>query len=431
MKFKPISASEALRGRQLLPSNHNRFSAFMPRDNSVFNSRERSSSAKRKASEEGPSASQPQVKKRIQVGSAPAPAGTVDLSKLESMNKKIGSLYNISARLNEEVTKTTVSPELGTVLHSLCELMNASISLQEELVNSLTVTTPPAGPVPKVTIEDVTDVIDSDMDTGNTGSFSYSQVASRRPLRQKQLHQLKPPSTPVPAIDPKVKKFQDAIKMAEKSTLIFNLDMGNTKLLNEKSILSKATLALTAKAAEVEGKSLNKLSQDSVDALDDVLSIAEGVTLFGKQTKPFRNSKLAEDPKKGTFFTIPVRYEFKDKEQRFSAESVLRERCKIECTTPNPVIVRHCIKQAVDHVRTLYLGEFVKVQVDPNNFCIKVSRRSADKKTWFKFDDPIPLPEAAYNTAARSVPDDLVMTNLPARTLQMNTSSGSGSESVG
>jgi hypothetical protein len=42
--------------------------------------------------------------------------GTVDLSKLESMNKKIGSLYNISAKLNEEVAKTKVSPELESVI---------------------------------------------------------------------------------------------------------------------------------------------------------------------------------------------------------------------------------------------------------------------------------------------------------------------------
>ena len=246
MKFKPISASEALRGRQLLPSStHNRFSIFTPRDSSAFSSRERSSSTKRKASEDGQSASQPQGKKKPQVTNPPA--GTVDLSKLESMNKKIGSLYNISAKLNDEVAKTKVSPELESVLRMLCEFMNSSISLQEELVNSLTVSTAPA---PKVTIEDVTDVSDSDMDTG---AFSYSQVASRRPLRQKQLHQLKPSATPVPAVDPKVKKFQDAIKMSEKSTLVFNLDMGNTKLLNEKSILAKATLALTAKAAEVEG----------------------------------------------------------------------------------------------------------------------------------------------------------------------------------
>ena len=259
-----------------------------------------------------------------------------------------------------------------------------------------------------------------------------TQVAARRPLKQKQLQQLKTP-TPAPSVDPKVKKFQDAIKMAEKSTLVFNLDMGNTKLLNEKSILAKASLALTSKAAEVEGKPLNKLSQNAVDALDDVLSIAEGVTLFGKQTKPFRNMKQPEDPKNGTFFTIPVRYEFKDREQRFSAESVLRERCKVECTTPYPVILRHCIKKVVDHVRALYPGEFIKVQVDPANFCLKVSRRTADKKTWYKFDDPIPLPEAAYNTTARSVPDDLVMENLPVRTLRINidAGSGSGSESVG
>jgi len=84
-------------------------------------------------------------------------------------------------------------------------------------------------------------------------------------------------------------------------------------------------------------------------------------------------------------------------------------------------------------VRVQYPGEFVKVQVDPTNFCLKVSRRLADKKTWFKFDDPIPLPEECYNTTARSVPEGLVMNNLPVRTLRINLSagSGSGSESAG
>jgi len=417
MRLKPISASDALRGRQLLPSSHNRFDVFRNRDNSANSFRDRSSSAKRKASDDGQSFTQPQVKKKPTFD-APCVA-SVDLAKLELLNKKVGDLYNISATLNDEVTKLNVDPDLTAVLRSVCKFVDSTIALQESLVNALSVnnnsnTNKGTNPTIQVHEEDAFDcgLSDSDMDTGPS---SYSQMAARRPLRQKslaQLHGQQRPVTTGPVVDPKVKRFQDAVKSAEKSTLIFNLDMGTTKLLNEKSILSRATLSLTAKAAAVEGKPANRPSQATVEALDDVLSIAEGVTLFGKQTKAFRNNGKADDPRNGTFFTIPLRYEFKDKDQRIAAETVLRERCKVECTTPYPTILRHCIRQVVTHVRNVYPEDYVKVQVDPTNFCLKVSRRSK-KDGWFKYDDSIPLPEEAYNTTARSVPENIQLNNLP------------------
>ena len=420
MRLKPISASDALRGRQLLPPSHNRFEVFRNRNSSAASIRERSTSAKRKASDDGLSFSQPQVKK---MASSDTPVfATVDLGKLELMNKNVANLYNISATLNEEVAKTKTDPELEAVLRSVCKFVDSSIALQEMIVDSISVSSKPQ--IPIVQVQD--EASDSDMDTGpffSSGPFSYSQMTAKRPIKKKILTQSRPEQTTTP-IDPKVKRFHDAIKSAEKSSLVFNLDMGGTKLLNEKSILSRATLALTAKAAIVEGKPANKPSQDTIDALDDVLSIAEGATLFGKQTKVFRNSNKADDPRNGTFFTVPVRYEFKDKDQKLAAESVLRERCKAECTTPYPTIVRHCIKQVIDHFRSCYQEDYIKVQVDPSNFCLKVSRRSK-KDGWFKYDDPIPLPEEAYNTTARSVPEGFVIQNLPVLIRRENASAES------
>ena len=420
MRLKPISASDALRGRQLLPPSHNRFEVFRNRNSSAASIRERSTSAKRKASDDGLSFSQPQVKK---MASSDTPVfATVDLGKLELMNKNVANLYNISATLNEEVAKTKVDPELEAVLRTVCKFVDSSIALQEMIVDSISVSSKPQ--IPTIQVQD--EASDSDMDTGpffSSGPFSYSQMTAKRPIKKKILTQSRPEQTTTP-IDPKVKRFHDAIKSAEKSSLVFNLDMGGTKLLNEKSILSRATLALTAKAAIVEGKPANKPSQDTIDALDDVLSIAEGATLFGKQTKVFRNSNKADDPRNGTFFTVPVRYEFKDKDQKLAAESVLRERCKAECTTPYPTIVRHCIKQVIDHFRSCYQEDYIKVQVDPSNFCLKVSRRSK-KDGWFKYDDPIPLPEEAYNTTARSVPEGFAIQNLPVLIRRENASAES------
>ena len=53
---------------------------------------------------------------------------------------------------------------------------------------------------------------------------------------------------------PEIQNFRDAIKEAEKSTLIFYLDMGRVPLINQTTIGVKATTALTSMAAMAEGR---------------------------------------------------------------------------------------------------------------------------------------------------------------------------------
>jgi hypothetical protein len=64
-------------------------------------------------------------------------------------------------------------------------------------------------------------------------------------------------NAPVPSEtgeEKKVRKFQEAIKEAERSTLCFNLDMGNTPIMNKNTISERASLALTKMAANVRIK---------------------------------------------------------------------------------------------------------------------------------------------------------------------------------
>ena len=51
-----------------------------------------------------------------------------------------------------------------------------------------------------------------------------------------------------------LRRFKEAVKDAERSTLIFNLDMGQVPIMNQETISKKATLALASMAAKIEGK---------------------------------------------------------------------------------------------------------------------------------------------------------------------------------
>ena len=141
-----------------------------------------------------------------------------------------------------------------------------------------------------------------------------------------------------------LRAFRDAVKDAEKSTLLFNLNMGKVHIMNKETISKKATLALTSMAAKTEGKLSSTPSEEAITAIDDVLSMTTGMAFFGNSTKSYSNPK---DKESGAFCTIPVKYEFKDKDTRIRAETALRSRCKVSCGTPYPVILREYIKGAV------------------------------------------------------------------------------------
>jgi hypothetical protein len=112
-----------------------------------------------------------------------------------------------------------------------------------------------------------------------------------------------------------------AVREAERSTLIFNTDMGNVSIMNTNTMNRKFSMALKDMAAAVDGNVNGEPKADTVTQLDDTLSMVKNMEYFGKATK-----KAA----KKDFFTIPN----KDKDTRASAESNLRKLCKVSCTTP-------------------------------------------------------------------------------------------------
>jgi hypothetical protein len=181
-------------------------------------------------------------------------------------------------------------------------------------------------------------------------------------------------------VSPEVAKFREAVRKAESSTLIFNLNMGRIPIMNPATMSNKATLALAAMAAENENRPGSVPEEDTVATIYDVLSMATKIDFYGRKTKTYRN---ARDQKSGSFCTIPVLYEFPDKDTRFEAETYLRNKCGAHCSTPYPSILRECIKQVVDAVKSAYPEDQVKVTVDANNFCLWAARREpveGDKK---------------------------------------------------
>jgi hypothetical protein len=132
----------------------------------------------------------------------------------------------------------------------------------------------------------------------------------------------------------KRKKFAQAVREAEKSILMFNLDLGKVPIMNTNTISKQVTHSITKKAAEEEGMQNGRPSDELVLELDDALSMATGLDFFGKVTKPYQNKFNDNDPLNGKFCTMPVKMNFKSKEARTRTEKILKKKCKVACTVP-------------------------------------------------------------------------------------------------
>jgi hypothetical protein len=83
-----------------------------------------------------------------------------------------------------------------------------------------------------------------------------------------------------------VSHFAKAIKDAERSLLIFNLDMGQSPIMNPSTMSAKVTVGLLDKKAEHEELDKNNHSIESREFVDNILSQVVKMDFFGKKTGP-------------------------------------------------------------------------------------------------------------------------------------------------
>ena len=166
--------------------------------------------------------------------------------------------------------------------------------------------------------------------------------------KQPGVREVTPAPSPPNEEDERKVMFIKAVKEAEKSVLVFNLDLGRVLIMNSGTMARKVTESISAKAASAEGSETGRPSEDTIAILEDTFSVMKGLELFGKVTKPFQNKQKADDPLNGKYHTLPVKMVFKDKDAKARAETVLRNTCKVQCTTPYPPRLRKVIKDTVD-----------------------------------------------------------------------------------
>jgi hypothetical protein len=174
---------------------------------------------------------------------------------------------------------------------------------------------------------------------GNTESWATAVSRNTKKAQQVKKTQESQPDTPsLPrgqqssATGIQENPFNKAVKEAERSLLIFNLDLGQSPIMNQSTISARATVALLDTYAERNEMPKGSNSQDARDLVDDVISQVTRMEFFGSKTAP---CKFPKDPlRNGAFFTVPVKMVFKDRRTAQTAAELLRKYLGLNTTTP-------------------------------------------------------------------------------------------------
>jgi hypothetical protein len=430
-KMKPISASDILRRsapREYLGLSFAHSNRYEPlRENSPApsqRSRVNSSASVKRKEETVRETPIVTVTKQVFVDEE-------DEIAIACMESNITKVSSVCDRMVENLQKIHIEEPLREILGDLMETVRITNKVQGELVSKLKIngTTVTEQPAPKSFSSAVTS--NKVREASSTGESTYAQQAKKSRkltggLFSSQVDERgkfkDPPASQAKKVETdeekKQRKFAEAIRDAERSTLCFNLNMGNKPIMNKSTISERATLALTTMAAKVEGKNSAVPSPETVAALDDVTSLVTSMELFGSNTKQYKGKEKDDKDKDDitpAFCTVPVRYQFKDREQRVFAEKQLRDLCKVKCSTPYPAVVRECIKQVVNHVRESFPDDYIRVSVMVKDFALKVQRRPKGKDLpWITNPELLKLPNEALDVSLKKVPEGLKMFYLPS-----------------
>jgi hypothetical protein len=185
----------------------------------------------------------------------------VELACVESNISKVSDKCN---KMTEELQRLHIEEPLCIILADLIEAVQTTNKVQASL--SARVWKNASTPVSNSCSASYVNIVSSQSSENPPSRQNSSQVSRKKPSGGLYASQTddrvkfnSKSSIPAPVAkkvespeEVKVRKFKEAIRDAERSTLCFNLNMGNKPIMNKTTIAERASLALTSMAAKAE-----------------------------------------------------------------------------------------------------------------------------------------------------------------------------------
>ncbi len=204
-----------------------------------------------------------------------------------------------------------------------------------------------------------------------------------------------PPTAPKPI--PGQKELTAALKIAERTSVIFDAELGDASIVNRDRLAHIFSATVKAKALAVaeeknDPESYPAAAAESIRAADDALSCVTEMTFLGQATKPYTNSRNASDPRNGTFHTMPIKMVFPDRNSRIHFERTMREKCKIKASMSLPYGIRKEAEKIRKSALEKFPGEIVMVRAESDTQSFAIFHRRYGEGKWERCPENVPIP---------------------------------------
>jgi len=215
--------------------------------------------------------------------------------------------------------------------------------------------------------------------------------------------------TPPP---PSESPFTVTVREAERSVVIFNLDLGQAPLINPITISTKVTAALVQHISSYEHV------ESAKEIVDDILSMVRSMDCLGTSTRPCKDPK--NPSRDNSFYTIPVKLAFFNKPTAKKVTDILRRKYKLNTAIPYHKSLKACITLAYKKLEQEHPGYQVKINLDTVKQCLRGSIRKPvancpETEKWIHIGKSIALPPEAMDTKLRTIPQSLSLPTSPSK----------------
>jgi hypothetical protein len=204
---------------------------------------------------------------------------------------------------------------------------------------------------------------------------------------------LSPPPPPPKPVAGK-RELDDAFALADRSAILFDMDLGPSSSGNRPGLSRSLAAGIRAAAlatAESEGKDM----AEAVRVAGDALSCASDVSFLGQTSRPYKNNRDENDPKNGSFHTMPVKFLFEDRQQRIYFEQTMRVNCKLRASISLPPFLQK-ERTAFDKVlREKYPDFMIMVRPDPSRSVLTAVKKRDKSGRWLPCPDIWDIPPGA------------------------------------
>jgi hypothetical protein len=199
------------------------------------------------------------------------------------------------------------------------------------------------------------------------------------------------PTASRPRTEPGTAELKAALTSAEKSAVVFDVDLGRSPVANRAALngaFAAGLKAATMKTAENTGEDAN----ECIRIVNDALSCADNLEFTGQTTTRKIDKRDPENPKTLDFCTMPVKLDFPDRNTRIHFEKTLRKHCGIKATISLPFQIRKFQSLYLDALRDRYKGRVITARPDTSTMSMVAFMKNEGGRGWSRCRESVLIP---------------------------------------